>query len=278
MNDFYLHKSNLRFYIKSINLYPTLSSKEENILLNNLYYKGDLESTKKLILCNLKFIVQITKKYSGYGLPQLDLIQEGNIGLLKAVKKFNPNIGVRLISFAIYWIKAEINEYILKNWKIVKIATTKSQKKLFFNLRKIKNKIDWLNINEANIIANKLQVSLKDVFEMESRMSYKDLYIEEREDINNKLKYNVNNLLNYNDEFKKIENNNWNSNINNKINNALLKLDNRSKHIIKSRWLIENKKTTLKELSIIYNVSIERIRQIEKNAINKIRKSIKDIY
>ncbi len=259
-------------YIYIVNSFPILSFDKEYDLLNKFYHLKDFRFAKKLIIFNLRFVVNIAKNYSGYGLSIADLIQEGNIGLIKAVNKFNPLFKIRLISFAIYWIKAEIHEFILKNWRIVKIATTKSQRKLFFNLRKIKNKIGWFNNKEIKNISRKLSVSKKDVYEMESRMFAKDINL-------NISKENKNNNRNFNsieiwDKCSNFTNNleylNWKNYILKKLKLAFLYLDNRSKHIIKSRWL-NKKKITLKELADYYNISAERIRQLEKNAINKLR-------
>ncbi len=260
----------LSSYIYKVNSWPILSLEKEYQLTNRFYYYGDLDSAKELILYHLRFVVHIAKNYSGYGLPQADLIQEGNIGLMKAVKKFNPFYGVRVISFAVYWIKSEIYEFILKNWKIVKIATTKSQRKLFFNLRKVKKKIGWFNNKEINFVARKFSVSRKDVREMESRMFTKDLIIDKKINYYDSfLDYNLwEKCNNFAYNFEKI---NWEKYNIRKLKKSLNYLDNRSKDIIKSRWLYNNKKTTLKKLALYYNVSAERIRQLEKNAMKKLR-------
>ena len=155
-------------YIRAANEYPMLTAEEEKSLAERLYYDGDIEAAKKLVLSHLRFVIHVARGYSGYGLPQADLIQEGNIGLMKAVKRFNPEVGVRLVSFAVHWIKAEIHEYVLRNWRIVKVATTKAQRKLFFNLRKTKQRLGWFNENEVDMVANELGVSKEDVIEMES--------------------------------------------------------------------------------------------------------------
>ncbi len=268
--------SKLNTYIYTVNSLPVLSFKEEYKLINDFYNYKNIYSAKKLVLFNLKFVINIAKTYTGYGLSMFDLIQEGNIGLIKAIRKFNPVFRVRLISFAIHWIKAEIHEYILKNWRIVKIATTKSQRKLFFNLRKIKKKIGWFNNKEINNVSKQLSVSKKDVSEMEYRMFSKDITIN--------LPYNY--KLYDNDKFEclniwdrkssftnKLENLNWKKYALKKIKLALIFLDNRSKHIIKSRWL-QKKKVTLKKLANYYNISAERIRQLEKNAMKKLRSAV----
>ncbi len=275
--------NSLNSYICIVNSFPVLSFEEEYKLINKFYSFKNIKYAKKLIILNLRFVVNIAKNYSNYGFCIFDLIQEGNIGLIKAVKNFNPFFKVRLISFAIYWIKYEINEFILKNWRIVKLATTKSHRKLFFNLRKIKKKIKWLNNKQINNISKKLSISKKDVIEMEYRMFSKDV------DINiynykNKLYNNDNNFflndnfLDKNSDFtSKLEYSNWKNFILKKFKLIFLNLDNRSKHIIKSRWLIK-KKVTLKKLASYYNISIERIRQLEKNAMNKIRYLLKSKF
>ncbi len=269
--------NNLDYYICMVNSLPILSLKKEHKLITRFYYYGDLESIKELILLNLRFVIYITKNYLGYGLSQLDLIQEGNIGLMKSINKFNPFFGVRLISFAVYWIKAEIYNYILKNWKIVKIATTKSQRKLFFNLRKIKKKIGWFNNKEIHFISKKLNVNKKDIIEMEFRMFNKDLKIDFYNDnLLNKKNFYLNILKDKNSNFaNNIELYNWNKYIYKKLRLALNLLDDRSKYIIISRWLNNKKRKTLKNLAKYYSVSAERIRQIEKNAMKKMRNFLK---
>ncbi len=262
--------SRLNSYIYKVNSLPVLSLEKEYKLINRFYYYGDLDSAKKLVLYHLRFVIYTAKNYSGYGLSQSDLIQEGSIGLMKAVKKFNPFYGVRVISFAIYWIKAEIHEYILKNWKIAKVATTKSQRKLFFNLRKMKKRNGWFNNKEINIIANKFNVSKKDVIEMESRMFSKDLIIDKK--IDSYCPYFFSFILdkysNFTYNFEKL---NWKKYNTKKLKKALSNLDDRSKHIIKSRWLYSKKKATLKKLALYYSISAERIRQLEKNAMKKLK-------
>lgn len=266
---------NLDAYIKAANSWPILSAKKERILAKKLYNNCDLNSAKILILSHLRFVIHIARNYSGYGLQQADLIQEGNIGLMKAVKRFNPTIGVRLVSFAVHWIKAEIHEYVLRNWRIVKVATTKAQRKLFFNLRKTKKKMGWFNQDELNKVAKELGVSKKDVREMESRMFAQDITFDlplDDDSINNKsiapVYYLRDKTSNFADLFEK---NNWKNNIINKLNNAMKILDKRSKHIIFSRWLNDNKKITLQELANFYGLSAERVRQLEKSAMKKLK-------
>ncbi|QJC35522.1 RNA polymerase sigma factor RpoH [Enterobacteriaceae endosymbiont of Donacia sparganii] len=272
----------LNSYIYTTNNYPMLTSKEEQELSRKLYYKGDLEAAKKLILSHLRFVIHVAKYYSGYGLQHADLIQEGNIGLMKAVRKFNPEIGVRLVSFAVHWIRAEIHEYVLRNWRIVKVATTKAQRKLFFNLRKAKQRLGWFNQDEIKMVAKELGVSIKDVCEMESRMSAQDMNdnLNIKEDFKNK---NISSgifLKDHNSNFANIiEKDNWSKFISNKLYIALLELDYRSRNIINLRWLNKNKKKiTLQELANYYGISAERIRQLEKNAMKKLRFMIGNLF
>ncbi|XBC39263.1 MAG: RNA polymerase sigma factor RpoH [Buchnera aphidicola (Nurudea shiraii)] len=269
---------NLESYIKVANSCPILSLKEEQSLSKRLYYKSDLEAAKILILSHLRFVIHISRNYTGYGLLQSDLIQEGNIGLMKAVRRFNPEVGVRLVSFAIHWIKSEIHEYILRNWRIVKVATTKPQRKLFFNLRKTKKKLGWFNKSELDLIANELGVKQKDVREMESRMSAQDVALHPF--LNNHVKGDkcVNSTFYLKDKLSNfantVEEKNWDSYTFNKLNSALLRLDERSRYIINTRWLNERSKITLKEIANSYGISAERVRQLEKNAMKKLRIAI----
>ncbi len=265
--------SSLNYYVYMVNSLPILTLEKEHKLINRFYYFKDLDSVKELVILNLRFVIYIAKNYSGYGLSQEDLIQEGNIGLLKAISKFNPFFGVRLISFAIYWIKAEIHSYILKNWKIVKVATTKSQRKLFFNLRKNKKKIRWFNNKEIVFLSKKFNVSVKDVIEMESKMFNKDVNLDKNINSNYKNKFYLNILGDSNSNFAfELEELNWKKYIIKKLKYALSLLDNRSKFVIISRWLNNKKKLTLKKLANYYCISAERIRQIEKKAMKKLKK------
>ncbi|ANF16849.1 RNA polymerase factor sigma-32 [Buchnera aphidicola (Schlechtendalia chinensis)] len=266
---------NLESYIRVANSWPMLSLEEEKSLSKRLYYNSDLEAAKTLILSHLRFVIHISRSYSGYGLLQSDLIQEGNIGLMKAVRRFNPEIGVRLVSFAVHWIKSEIHEYVLKNWRIVKVATTKSQRKLFFNLRKAKRKSGWFNKDELELVARELGVKSEDVREMESRMSAQDVALHSflSEDTKRGSEKNIVPYLkdNFSDFANNVEKNNWKSHTSNKLNNALLRLDERSRHIIKARWLDEGNKVTLQEIANDYGISAERVRQLEKNAMKKLK-------
>ncbi|MFT8229946.1 MAG: RNA polymerase sigma factor RpoH [Enterobacterales bacterium] len=277
----YFSIGGLESYIKLANSNKILNAKEEKYLANKFFYENDLKSAKKLILSHLRFVIYISKSYSGYGLLEADLIQEGNIGLMKAVRRFNPTIGVRLISFAVYWIKSEIHEFVLKNWRIVKIATTKTQRKLFFNLRKVKQKLGWFNKHEMTLVAKKLGVTSEDIKEMELRMCTTDKTLDHtfinknfnNIQINKKILLNKEKISNI---FSKNKIKLINHNQTNKLYLALECLDDRSKKIIKLRWL-KNKnkeKITLQKLANYYSVSAERIRQLEKNAIKKIRLSL----
>ncbi|XBC38751.1 MAG: RNA polymerase sigma factor RpoH [Buchnera aphidicola (Melaphis rhois)] len=269
---------NLEAYIRAANSWPMLSLKEEKLLCKQLYYCGDLEAAKTLILSHLRFVIHISKSYSGYGLLQSDLIQEGNIGLMKAVRRFNPEVGVRLVSFAVHWIKSEIHEYVLRNWRIVKVATTKSQRKLFFNLRKAKKRLGWFNNDELELVARELGVKSEDVREMESRMAAQDIALHPvvQEDIGgltftNATSYLKDDLSNFAND---VEDNNWEVHASNKLNSALSRLDERSRYIINARWLDNSNRITLQEIANNYGISAERVRQLEKNAMKKLRIAI----
>ena len=268
---------NLESYIRAANSWPMLTAEEEKELAEKLHYQGDLEAAKRLILSHLRFVVHIARNYSGYGLPQADLIQEGNIGLMKAVRRFNPEVGVRLVSFAVHWIKAEIHEYVLRNWRIVKVATTKAQRKLFFNLRKAKQRLGWFNQDEVEMVANELGVSSKDVREMESRMAAQDMTFDlgNDDDSDSAPMAPVLFLQDKSSNFADgIEDDNWDSHAADKLSDAMLGLDERSQDIIRARWLDEDNKSTLQELADRYGVSAERVRQLEKNAMKKLRMAI----
>ena len=262
-------------YIRAANEYPMLTAEEEKELAERLYYHEDLDAAKKLILSHLRFVIHVARGYSGYGLPQADLIQEGNIGLMKAVKRFNPEVGVRLVSFAVHWIKAEIHEYVLRNWRIVKVATTKAQRKLFFNLRKTKQRLGWFNENEVDIVANELGVSKEDVIEMESRMSGADVGFDLPTDDAETETYSP--ALYLEDKSSnfaaELENENFENQATEQLGAALQSLDARSQDIIKARWLDDNK-VTLHDLAAKYNVSAERIRQLETNALKKLKSAV----
>lgn len=270
-------QGNIESYLRMINTYPMLSAEEEKALGEKLYYHDDVDAARQLILSHLRFVAHIARGYSGYGLPQADLIQEGNIGLMKAVRRFNPEMGVRLVSFAVHWIKAEIHEYVLKNWRIVKVATTKAQRKLFFNLRKSKQRLGWFSYDEVGIVADELGVTRKDVLEMESRMSAQDMSFDiDNDDDDNSIVAPALYLEDNNSDFSKsIENDNWENDATDKLHSALSQLDERSQDIIKARWLdADDSKSTLQQLATKYSVSAERIRQLEKNALQKLRVAI----
>lgn len=263
----------LTAYIASVNSIAVLTPEQEKELANQYYYDDNVDAARQLVLSHLRFVVHMAKTYSGYGLPLGDLIQEGNVGLMKAVKRFNPEVGVRLISFAVHWIKAEMHEFILKNWRIVKIATTKAQRKLFFNLRSSKKRLGWLNNEETEAVAKDLGVDAKVVRQMEGRMSAFDTSFDIEPDGDEELSYRapVNYLEDQNSDMAAtLEEAEWEEVTNNSLHTALDELDERSKDIIASRWLSE-KKATLHELADKYNVSAERIRQLEKNAMNKVK-------
>ena len=275
--QFALPAGSINSYIHSVNQVPILTLEEEQRLARLLKENNDIEAARQLVMSHLRFVVKIARGYSGYGLQQSDLIQEGNIGLMKAVKRFDPDVGVRLVSFAVHWVRAEIHEFILRNWRVVKIATTKAQRKLFFNLRSSKKRLGWLNQKEINEVAEDLGVKPSDVIEMEKRMSNYDATLETRiEDeegsFNAPISYLENNEPNPEELLENEQNINHEQET---LKNAISLLDERSKDIISSRWLTE-KKATLHELAAIHNISAERVRQIENTAIKKLKESIKN--
>lgn len=264
---------NLESYVQAVSTIPILSADEEHDLAERLYYQGDLEAARSLVMSHLRFVVHIAKSYSGYGLNQGDLIQEGNVGLMKAVKRFNPEVGVRLVSFAVHWIKAEIHEFILKNWRIVKVATTKAQRKMFFNLRSAKKSLTWLSNSEVESVASDLGVTPDVVRQMEGRMSSTDMAFDAGSDDDDDSAYQA--PANYledasYDPAAVLEQGNWEADSNRRLESAMMDLDDRSRDILIKRWLNENK-ATLHDLADEYGVSAERIRQLEKNAMKKIR-------
>ncbi|MGJ8681576.1 RNA polymerase sigma factor RpoH [Paraglaciecola sp.] len=259
-------------YIQAVSGISMLTAEEERGLAERLQQDDDLEAARKLIMSHLRFVVHIAKSYSGYGLPQADLVQEGNIGLMKAVKRFDPTVGVRLVSFAVHWIKAEIHEFVLRNWRIVKVATTKAQRKLFFNLRKNKKRLGWFSHAEVQKVAEDLGVSTKEVLQMEARMSSQDQAFDLSADDDDNSNFAPAQYLE--DKTADVEsdvvNADWDSNASNKLYAAIKTLDERSQHIIQTRWLSDDK-TTLQDLADKYQVSAERVRQIEKNAMKKLQ-------
>lgn len=259
-------------YIQAVSGIDMLSAEEERELATKLRAEEDLESARKLVMSHLRFVVHIAKSYSGYGLPQADLIQEGNIGLMKAVKRFDPTVGVRLVSFAVHWIKAEIHEFVLKNWRIVKVATTKAQRKLFFNLRKAKKRLGWFTHEEVQTVAQELGVSTKEVLQMEARMSSQDAAFDLSADDDENGNFAPVQYLE--DKTADVEteviNKDWDADATKRLYSAMKTLDERSQHIIETRWLADDK-TTLQDLADKYQVSAERVRQIEKNAMKKLQ-------
>ncbi|HWT69931.1 MAG TPA: RNA polymerase sigma factor RpoH [Pseudomonas sp.] len=268
--------ANLEAYVHTVNSIPLLSPEQERELAESLYYEQDLEAARQMVLAHLRFVVHIARSYSGYGLAQSDLIQEGNVGLMKAVKRFNPEMGVRLVSFAVHWIKAEIHEFILRNWRIVKVATTKAQRKLFFNLRSQKKRLAWLNNEEVHRVAESLGVEPREVREMESRLTGHDMAFDPAAEADDDSAFQspANYLEDHRyDPARQLEDADWSDNSNHNLHEALEVLDDRSRDILYQRWLAEEK-ATLHDLAQKYNVSAERIRQLEKSAMNKLKLSI----
>jgi RNA polymerase sigma-32 factor len=262
-------------YTQAVSGINMLSAEDERELSKRLLENDDLQAARKLIMSHLRFVVHIAKSYSGYGLPQADLIQEGNIGLMKAVKRFDPTFGVRLVSFAVHWIKAEIHEFVLRNWRIVKVATTKAQRKLFFNLRKNKKRLGWFTHAEVQKVAEELGVSTKEVLQMEARMSSQDQAFDLSADDDDSSSFAPVQFL----EDKSVDvetdvaNADWDKMASERLYSAIKTLDERSQHIIQTRWLSDDK-TTLQDLANKYEVSAERVRQIEKNAMKKLQSAM----
>ena len=268
--------ANLEAYVNTVNSIPLLTPEQERELAESLYYEQDLGAARQMVLAHLRFVVHIARSYSGYGLAQADLIQEGNVGLMKAVKRFNPEMGVRLVSFAVHWIKAEIHEFILRNWRIVKVATTKAQRKLFFNLRSQKKRLAWLNNDEVHRVAESLGVEPREVREMESRLTGHDMAFDPAAEADDDSAFQspANYLEDHRyDPARQLEDADWTDNFTSNLHEALEVLDDRSRDILYQRWLAEEK-ATLHDLAQKYNVSAERIRQLEKSAMNKLKLSI----
>lgn len=268
-----LSVGSLGAYIHWVNQVPLLTEEEERALTTRLHSLNDLEAARKLVMSHLRFVVKIARGYDGYGLQQADLIQEGNIGLMKAVKRFDPSVGVRLVSFAVHWIRAEIHEFIIRNWRIVKIATTKAQRKLFFNIRKASKQRGWFSDAEVAAIAEELNVSQKDVRQMEMRMNHADQSLEYSSDDDDDSSWQA--PINYledkgADPEQHLLSHDFETQQTTQLHHAIKALDERSQVIIQQRWLNEEK-STLQELSEKFSVSLERIRQLEKNAMQKIR-------
>ena len=262
-------------YLSLVAQMPKLTAEQEHELAVRYRDGGDIDAARELVMSNLRFVAHVARGYSGYGLPLADIVQEGNIGLMKAVKRFDPDMGVRLVSFAVHWIKAEIHEYVIKNWRIVKVATTKAQRKLFFNLRKMKKDLSYLSPDDAEAIANSLDVDVKTVYEMERRLDGRDVGLEPHPDDGEDTSIAPIAYLEQHgaDPALLLENSNWEDRKEDMLMNALAGLDDRSRDIMASRWLMEEK-ATLHELAERYNVSAERIRQLEQNAMKKLKAAV----
>lgn len=266
---------NISAYIQAVNAFPVLSAEREHELATGLYYQDDINSARELVLAHLRFVVHIARSYSGYGLPLADLVQEGNVGLMKAVRRFNPEKGVRLVSFAVHWIKAEMHEFILRNWRIVKVATTKAQRKLFFNLRSSKKSLGWLSNEEAAAMARDLGVDVAEVHRMEGRLSASDVAFDGHPDDEDSTAFAPAHYLEDRsaDPALDLEESDWEAASHGLLEQALDGLDKRSQVIMQRRWLDENK-ATLHELAAQFSVSAERIRQLEQAALGKLRTAL----
>ena len=265
---------NINAYIQGVYSIPVLTREEEEELSQAFYYREDVDAARQMILAHLRFVVHIARSYSGYGLPLGDLVQEGNVGLMKAVKRFDPERGVRLVSFAVHWIKAEIHEFILRNWRIVKVATTKAQRKLFFNLRSSKKSLSWLTADEAAAIAEDLGVDVSQVYEMEGRLSAHDATFDAPTDADDEESFQAPAYYledKSQDPSRLIEHSDSTEKNNAGLEQGMALLEERSRDILQRRWLDEDK-ATLQELADEYGVSAERIRQIEASAMKKIKK------
>jgi RNA polymerase sigma-32 factor len=270
--QFPVPSGSLESYLSAARNIPILSAEEERELAVQLQDHGDLEAAQKLVLSHLRFVAHVARSYRGYGLSLADLVQEGNIGLMKAVKRFDPTVGVRLISFAVYWIRAEIHEYILRNWRIVKVATTKAQRKLFFNLRRKKKQLGWFSNDEVNAVAEDLGVKRTDVLEMEKRLSGLDIGFDGPDDNDENIAPAPANYLEDTslEPARLVEQSNWTDHQETRLYTALKNLDERSRDILQQRWLTDTK-STLHQLADQYGISAERIRQLESNAIKKLK-------
>jgi RNA polymerase sigma-32 factor len=263
-------------YVDAVSRIPVLSREDEHELATRYRRDDDLDAARQLVLSHLRFVVHIARGYHGYGLPMGDLVQEGNVGLMKAVKRFDPAVGVRLVSFAVHWIRAEIHEYVLRNWRLVKIATTKAQRKLFFNLRKYKRSLGWLSAEETQAVARDLGVSPAEVTEMERRLASRDLSYDPAPDADEEEEsYSPSAYLPAPDADPAVavERAEWDDDVTDKVAHAMSQLDARSQAVLRARWMTDEK-ATLHELADQYGVSAERIRQIEANAIKKLRKLV----
>lgn len=275
--DSRLPMGSLDAYIHRINQIPMLSAEKELELANRLQTTGDTEAAKALILPHLRYVARVARGYLGYGLPLADLMQEGNVGLMKAVKRFDPSRGARLVTFAMHWIKAEIHEYILRNWRIVKVATTKAQRKLFFNLRSMKKRLSWMSENEVNEVAQDLNVKPDTVREMELRMVASDPSFDAPTEASDEdaqfapAGYLENQSISPEQQLIQSD---WSGQATEKMYAGLTQLNERDRDIIQARWLDDDNKATLHDLAAKYNVSAERIRQLEKNALKKLRAAV----
>ena len=260
-------------YVNAVHQIPMLTQEEEQDLSRRFLGENDLDAARQIVLAHLRFVVHVARGYSGYGLQVGDLIQEGNIGLMKAVKRFDPDHGVRLVSFAVHWIRAEMHEFILRNWRIVKVATTKAQRKLFFNLRKSKKRLGWMNADEVNTVARELGVPAATVLEMEARLNGRDVAFDAPTDADDDERPSPAAFLidNASDPYAMVESESEEQSSLGTLQRGLVKLDERSRTIIQRRWLEDGEKATLQELADEYGVSAERIRQIEANAMKKMR-------
>src|SRR5690242_8818061 len=259
-------------YLDRVSRIPVLSREEEHALAVRFRRENDLDAARELVLAHLRFVVHIARGYGGYGLPVGDLIQEGNVGLMKAVKRFDPDVNVRLVSFAVHWIRAEIHEYVLRNWRLVKIATTKAQRKLFFNLRRMKKNLAWLSSDETKAVARDLGVSPAEVTEMEQRLAARDMSFDPTPESDEEEVYSPAAFLSApdSDPAESVEADEWDADSSDRLQTAMARLDDRSRDILQRRWMTEDK-ATLHELADKYGVSAERIRQIEANALGKLR-------
>jgi RNA polymerase sigma-32 factor len=259
-------------YIDRVSQIPVLSKEDEVALATRFRTDADLDAARQLVLSHLRFVVHIARGYLGYGLPMGDLVQEGNVGLMKAVKRFDPAVGVRLVSFAVHWIRAEIHEYVLRNWRLVKVATTKSQRKLFFNLRRMKKNLTWLSEEETKAVARDLGVEVSDVREMEQRLSARDMSFDPTPESDEEDTYSPAMYLpaRHADPAIEVEREEWDEDSSERLSIALEKLDERSRNILKRRWMTDDK-ATLHELADEYGISAERVRQVETNAIGKLK-------
>jgi RNA polymerase sigma-32 factor len=268
-------------YIYRVNQFPMLSKEEEFEYARRFHEEGDLESARQLVLAHLRYVVRVARGYLGYGLALNDLIQEGNVGLMKAVKRFDPKMGVRLVSFAVHWIKSEIHEFVLHNWRIVKVATTKAQRKLFFNMRQMKKRLGWFSHEEVDSVAHDLGVSREDVLVMEQRLNAMDAPYDgvDAEDDDSSIKVAPARYLQDDKSdpaylFEKEDSGSQNSE---KLHLALVQLDERSQDILQQRWLLDDKAVTLHALAEKYGVSAERVRQLEKNAMKKLKEHMEQL-